>query len=108
MDFISSGAVQSDLYGGELMEALEPFMKSVSSPSPSPSLPSTSYPSFSCPQTQPNFYTDGCFYPTPVDSFSGLQQPQTGSTIGLNSLSQAQIHQIQLQLHVIKISFVRD
>ncbi|KAK8692290.1 hypothetical protein V6N13_075758 [Hibiscus sabdariffa] len=103
MDFISSGAVQSDLYGGELMEALEPFMKSVSSPSPSPSpspsLPSTSYLSFSCPQTQPNFYTDGCFYPAPVDSFSGLQQPQTGSTIGLNSLSQAQIHQIQLQLH---------
>ncbi|KAE8666815.1 putative Endoplasmic reticulum-Golgi intermediate compartment protein [Hibiscus syriacus] len=38
-----------------------------------------------------------------MDSFSGLQHyqhPQTGSTIGLNSLSQAQIHQIQVQLHL--------
>ncbi|GMI82861.1 wound induced dedifferentiation 1, related to AP2 4 [Hibiscus trionum] len=95
MDFISSGAVQSDLYGGELMEALEPFMKSVSSPSPS-----TSYLSFSSSQTQPNFYTDGCCFPPPMDSSSVLQHPQTGSTFGLNSLSQAQIHQIQLQLHL--------
>ncbi|KAE8669426.1 Ethylene-responsive transcription factor RAP2-4 [Hibiscus syriacus] len=97
MDFISSGAVQSLLYGGELMEALEPFVKSVSS------LPSTSYHYFSSSQIQPTFYADGCCYPTPMDSFSGLQhyqQPQTGSTIGLNSLSQAQIHQIQVQLHL--------
>ncbi|CAN1331639.1 Ethylene-responsive transcription factor RAP2-13 [Linum perenne] len=31
--FFSSSPVQSDLFGGELMEALEPFMKSASSPS---------------------------------------------------------------------------
>ncbi|PPR86299.1 hypothetical protein GOBAR_AA34392 [Gossypium barbadense] len=109
MDFISSGVDQSDLYGGELMEALEPFMKSVSSSSPSPSpspspssLPSTSYLSFSSSETQPNFYPDSCCYPypTPMDSVSCPQQPQTGSTIGLNSLTQAQIHQIQLQFHL--------
>ncbi|GMJ09072.1 wound induced dedifferentiation 1, related to AP2 4 [Hibiscus trionum] len=96
MDFISSGAVTSDLYQGALTEALEPFMNSVSSHSPS-------HLSFSSSQTQSNFYTDGCCYSTPMDSFSGIQhyqQPQTGSTIGLNSLSQAQIHQIQLQLHL--------
>ncbi|XWS25266.1 hypothetical protein CRYUN_Cryun27aG0054500 [Craigia yunnanensis] len=133
MDFYSSSAVRSDLYGGELMEALEPFMKSASSSSsssssscpspslspsyssfpfpspspslslsPSPSLPSTSYLSFSSSQTQPNFYPDGC-YSTKVDPFSGLQQqqqPQPGSTIGLNNLTQAQIHQIQAQFHL--------
>ncbi|TYH72374.1 hypothetical protein ES332_D05G251300v1 [Gossypium tomentosum] len=109
MDFISSGVDQSDLYGGELMEVLEPFMKSVSSsflspsPSPSPSsLPSTSYLSFSSSETQPNFYPDSCSYPYPtqMDSLSCPKQPQTGSTIGLNSLTQAQIHQIQLQFQL--------
>ncbi|KAE8715424.1 Detected protein of unknown function [Hibiscus syriacus] len=99
MDSFCSGGDQSDLYGGGLMEALEPFMKSVSPPSPSSWLPSSNL-SFSSSQTQPNFYTDGCCYSTPMDSFSVLQQyqqPQSGSTIGLNSLSQAQIHQIQTQ-----------
>ncbi|KAF2299648.1 hypothetical protein GH714_002193 [Hevea brasiliensis] len=57
MDFYSSRHLQSDPFGGELMQALEPFMRSASSsttPSPSPSstpsissslppLPSTSY-----------------------------------------------------------------
>ncbi|KAA3476685.1 ethylene-responsive transcription factor RAP2-13-like [Gossypium australe] len=109
MDFYSSS---SDLYGGELMEALEPFMKSASSssssspspspssypPSPSPS-PSTSYLSFSSSQTQPTFYADGgCYFPA-VDQFSGVQQPQLCSTIGLNNLNQAQINQIQAQFH---------
>ncbi|XP_012450369.1 ethylene-responsive transcription factor RAP2-4 [Gossypium raimondii] len=111
MDFCSSS---SDIYGGELMEALEPFMKSASSssssspspspspssyspsPSPSPS-PSTSYLSFSSSQTQPNFYADGCCYSPAVDQFLGVQQPQLGSTIGLNNLTQAQINQIQAQ-----------
>ncbi|MBA0777246.1 hypothetical protein Gotri_005290, partial [Gossypium trilobum] len=32
-----------------------------------------------------------------VDQFSGVQQPQLGSTIGLNNLTQAQINQIQAQ-----------
>ncbi|XWS21530.1 hypothetical protein CRYUN_Cryun30bG0062100 [Craigia yunnanensis] len=118
MDFYSSRAVQSDLYGGELMEALEPFMKSVSSPSPSsyssfpspspspspsPPLPSTSYLSFSSFQSQPSFYPDGCCYSTIIDPFSGFQQqqqPLPDSTIGLNNLTQAQIHQIQAQFHL--------
>ncbi|KAG4194171.1 hypothetical protein ERO13_A06G037400v2 [Gossypium hirsutum] len=109
-DFYSSS---SDIYGGELMEALEPFMKSASSsssssssyspspssyspsPSPSPS-PSTSYLSLSSSQTQPNFYADGCYFPA-VDQYPGVQQPQIGSTIGLNNLTQAQINQIQAQ-----------
>ncbi|XP_022742247.1 ethylene-responsive transcription factor RAP2-4-like [Durio zibethinus] len=113
MDFHSSRGVQSDLYGGELMEALEPFMKSVSyssssCPSPSPSYSSISSPSpsylsstsyLSSAQIQPSFYQDGC-YSTTIDQFSGLQQqqqPQPGSKIGLNNLTQAQIHQIQAQ-----------
>ncbi|XVE60468.1 hypothetical protein DITRI_Ditri05aG0131100 [Diplodiscus trichospermus] len=120
LDICSSRAVQSDLYGGELMEALEPFMKSVSSsssscpspspsyssfssPSPSLSLPSTSYLSFSSFQTQPSFYPNGCCYSAAVDPFSGLlqhHQPQPGSTIGLNGLTQAQIHQIQAQFQL--------
>ncbi|XVE55468.1 hypothetical protein DITRI_Ditri03aG0161100 [Diplodiscus trichospermus] len=115
MDLCSSRAVESDVYGGELMEALEPFMKSVSSSSSSSSSPSPSYssfPSFSCPspshlsfssvQFQPNFYPDGCCYSTTIDQFSGLQQlqqPQPGSTIGLNNLTQAQFHEIHAQFH---------
>ncbi|KAK8642800.1 hypothetical protein V6N13_012132 [Hibiscus sabdariffa] len=71
MDFISSGAVISDLYEGALMEAPEPFMNGVSSPSLS------------------------------LPCIQQYQHPQTGSTIGLNSLSQAQIHQIQFQLHLL-------
>ncbi|TYH83060.1 hypothetical protein ES332_D02G106300v1 [Gossypium tomentosum] len=86
MDFNSSGAFQSDFYGGELMEALEPFMKSASSSSPSPS---PSYNSLSSSQTQATFYP----------AFSGLQEPQPGSTIDLNNLDQAQSNQIQAQFH---------
>ncbi|GMI77226.1 wound induced dedifferentiation 1, related to AP2 4 [Hibiscus trionum] len=101
IDFCSSSTVQ---YGGELMEALEPFMKSASSssslsPSPSSSSspsPSTSYLSFSSYQTQPDFYSDGCYFPA-VDHFSGIQQPQLGSTIELNNLTQAQMSQFQYQ-----------
>ncbi|XVF64754.1 hypothetical protein PTKIN_Ptkin09bG0192300 [Pterospermum kingtungense] len=121
MEFCSSRAVESDVYGGELMEALEPFMKSVpstsssfpspspysnfsspspysnfSSPSPSTPLPSTSYLSFSSSQTQPGFYPDGCCYSTTIDPFSGLE---LGSTIGLNHLTPAQINQIQAQFN---------
>ncbi|MBA0681819.1 hypothetical protein Goari_023593 [Gossypium aridum] len=88
MDFNSSGAFQSDFYGGELMEALEPFMKSASSSSPSPS-PSPSYNSLSSSQTQATFYP----------AFSGLQEPQPVSTIDLNNLDPAQSNQIQAQFH---------
>ncbi|KAE8695423.1 Ethylene-responsive transcription factor RAP2-4 [Hibiscus syriacus] len=56
--------------GGELMEALEPFMKSASSSSSS--------------QTQPSFYSDGYYFPA-LD-----QQAQLGCTIGLNNLTQVE------------------
>ncbi|XP_044512111.1 ethylene-responsive transcription factor RAP2-13-like [Mangifera indica] len=124
MDFYSSRALQSDLFGGELMEALEPFMKSASSsssitPSPSdnPSLtpsPSSSFPSTSCNNLfssatlpEPNWCPDACSTSSThlfsngfsiQDSLLGLQQ-QPGS-IGLNNLTQFQILQIQSQINL--------
>ncbi|KAF5450859.1 hypothetical protein F2P56_031176 [Juglans regia] len=88
-DLYSSGHLQSASYGGELMEALEPFMKSASSstipcsssatqypssPSSSPYVPSTSSTSSTSSASdydfnfllshsvpnQPGFYPDGC------------------------------------------------
>ncbi|XP_011011480.1 PREDICTED: ethylene-responsive transcription factor RAP2-4-like [Populus euphratica] len=127
MDLYSSISLQSDPLVGELMEALEPFMKSASSlatPSPPqtpnypsspslPSLPSTSYDyfsSFSTPhlqqQQQPFLYPDACCSTSTAYPFStgfsindpmGLQQPS--SSIGLNHLTPIQIHQIQTQIH---------
>ncbi|CAK7347116.1 unnamed protein product [Dovyalis caffra] len=126
MDFYSSRPLQTDSFGGELMEALEPFMKSASSsttPSPSqtpnypssprlPSIPSTSYDysSFSTqPLTQhqqPFLYPEGCCSTSSAYPFStgfsindpmGLQQPS--SSIRLNHLTPTQIHQIQSQIH---------
>ncbi|KAK8597278.1 hypothetical protein V6N13_001913 [Hibiscus sabdariffa] len=85
----TSSTVHSNIYGGELMEALEPFMKSASSLSPSPS-----YLSFSSSQsqTQPIFYSDGCYFPAGIQ----VQQPQQlGSTIELNNLTQAQMNQVE-------------
>ncbi|MCE0481552.1 hypothetical protein HAX54_039375 [Datura stramonium] len=108
--------------GGELMEALAPFIKSassspvtspsshfqsfpsISSSSPSPS-PSTSYPydSFSSSTSQPNISYDGysasTTNPNFLQGFSGLQVEQPGS-IGLNQLTQAQVHQIQSQIYL--------
>lgn len=127
MDFYSSRPLQSDPFGGELMEALEPFMKSASSSSsttpspshnPSPSyssFPSTSYnnfPSFSpFPTTatlpEPNLYPDACSTSSAhlfsngfsiQDPLLGLQQQQ--GSIGLNNLTQFQIQQIQTQMNL--------
>ncbi|KAI4307370.1 hypothetical protein L6164_030569 [Bauhinia variegata] len=127
MDFYSSGALQPDPFRGELMEVLEPFMKSPSNtPSPSPSaasspssnssLPSTSY-SPSCSSSyfnsspslpiQPTFYADGCSTSmTHVFSdglsnnqnFIGFGQPS--SVLGLNRLIPSQINQIQAQIQL--------
>ncbi|OAY23364.2 hypothetical protein MANES_18G069000v8 [Manihot esculenta] len=127
MDLYSSRHPQSDPFGGELMQALEPFMRSASSsttpsspspsPSPSPSLssslpplPSTSYSTYgylssSSSQQQAFLYPDGCFTLTSlpfstgfsIQDPSGLQQP---SSIGLNHLTPTQIHQIQTQVHL--------
>ncbi|XP_027329960.1 ethylene-responsive transcription factor RAP2-4-like [Abrus precatorius] len=106
MDFYNSPQLQSDPFRGELMEVLEPFMKSPSttpssssfpssnssylpSTSPSPSLSTSysypSYPSFfNSSPTQPNFYADS------------FEQPS--SVLGLNNLSPSQITQIQAQM----------
>lgn len=122
MDFYSSRQLESATYGygGELMEALEPFMKSASSASTPPS--TTQYPSSSTSspsnfdnyhlsfspfiQTQPGFYPDGCSTSSSTTTlvFSGglsSQNPvgfeQPGS-LGLNQLTPSQIHQIQAQI----------
>eukprot|EP00258_Populus_trichocarpa_P004912 XP_002307390.3 LOW QUALITY PROTEIN: ethylene-responsive transcription factor RAP2-13 [Populus trichocarpa] len=126
MDLYSSISLQSDPLVGELMEALEPFMKSASSiatPSPSqtpnyPSSPSQTpnYPSSpslpSLPSTSYDYFFTALFVPDVCCSTStaypfstgfsindamGLQQPS--SSIGLNHLTPNQIHQIQTQIH---------
>ncbi|XP_059432744.1 ethylene-responsive transcription factor RAP2-4-like [Corylus avellana] len=120
MDLYCSRPVESAPFGGELMEALEPFMKSASptsttttsSPSTTPSPPSSSSSPYnynlsfspSVP-TQPAFYPDGCSTSMTQmfsDGFStenliGFQQ--LGS-IGLNHLTPSQIHQIQAQIQL--------
>ncbi|KAK6940140.1 AP2/ERF domain [Dillenia turbinata] len=139
---MSSGRplVNSDPFRGELMEALQPFIKSASPSSPSstyfssiPMTPSfsssspsssalpsfdfpssspyssysssssfpfssSSLPSLSYSQTQPNFYPNTCSTSTTQifsNGFSGLEQ---SGHIGLNHLTPSQIHQIQLQI----------
>ncbi|PSR99991.1 Ethylene-responsive transcription factor RAP2-4 like [Actinidia chinensis var. chinensis] len=122
MDLWSSIPFQSDsepFRGGELMEALEPFIKSAFPTSPSSSLSppstvpslsppfpsspslSTSYSNYFSPplsvSAQPTSYPDGCSTSTTQffsQGFSthdplGLEQP---GSVGLNHLTQAQIH----------------
>ncbi|CAH8390576.1 unnamed protein product [Eruca vesicaria subsp. sativa] len=93
---------QSDTFGGgELMEALVPFIKSVS-PSSSPSASASAFinnpaaSAFSLP-TFPGYYPEQHFMTQPFTYGSDLNQ--TGSLIGLNNLSSTQIHQIQSQIH---------
>ncbi|KAM1465294.1 hypothetical protein COP2_045194 [Malus domestica] len=117
MDFYSGRSVlhsSSDPFRGELMEALEPFMKSVSSSPPSslptttaspsfssapllPSFPFTSYDFLSFPN-QPNFYHDGCSTSSMTQVFSDGFFEQQPPSIGLNHLTSSQIHQIQAQI----------
>ncbi|KAK2659697.1 hypothetical protein Ddye_006230 [Dipteronia dyeriana] len=118
LDFYGSRAVEQDPFGGgELMEALEPFMKSASTHT-SPCIPSTSYDNFisfspplSTQEIQPGFYNpDACSTSSThffSDGFSiqdpscGLQQQQLpASQIGLNNLTPFQIHQIQTQFQL--------
>ncbi|NP_001315885.1 ethylene-responsive transcription factor RAP2-13-like [Malus domestica] len=112
MDFYSSRAAfqsSSDPFGGELMEALEPFMKSASSSPPPPSsLPTTatsppsfapflpSFPSssssydFLSSSNQPSFYDYGCSTSSMTQLFSdGLfeKHHQQLPSIGLNHLT---------------------
>ncbi|KAH7567780.1 hypothetical protein JRO89_XS07G0146300 [Xanthoceras sorbifolium] len=108
MDFYSSRAVQPDPFCGELMEALEPFMKSASttpstsdSQTPSPSDNYISFsPSLSTQATHPGFYPEACstssthFFSNGFsiqDPFLGLQQlpataTETATTITTKSL----------------------
>ncbi|KAK7373048.1 hypothetical protein VNO80_06443 [Phaseolus coccineus] len=107
MDFYNGEPqVQSDPFTGELMEVLEPFMKSPSSTpslSSDSALPSTStsysyspYP-LSLP-SHPNFYTDPTSsYLYQTQTLVGFQQ-QPSSVVGLNHLSPFQVSQIQAQM----------
>lgn len=117
----SSNLVNNNNFeGGELMEALEPFIKSSSSPTPlaPPSFPSSSpYPttiplpstytynseSLSLSSSCSNLYQESCstsnthlFSQGYLGDQFGSQQP---GSIGLNQLSPSQIHQIQAQLN---------
>ncbi|WCJ44506.1 Integrase-type DNA-binding superfamily protein [Euphorbia peplus] len=73
IDWYSSRHVQSDPFGGELMEALEPFMKN-----------------FQDPNLNTHPFSNGYSFGLP---------PQQPSSIGLNHLTPTQIHQIQTQIH---------
>ncbi|KAK2984665.1 hypothetical protein RJ640_006648 [Escallonia rubra] len=106
----SSTALHSDPFmGGELMEALEPFIKSASptsssssyltnlsfstsSPSPTTSYP---YPPFSAQPTSNTHHIFSQGFPA-HDPFGHEQQ----GSIGLNQLTPAQIHQIQAQINL--------
>ncbi|KAJ3695803.1 hypothetical protein LUZ60_001180 [Juncus effusus] len=111
-----SSSSSSDSYNQELMAALEPFIRTGSSPS-SPCLSSLSslspYPS---PLPTPDSFTSSPSfipqsfsspYPTYPSSYPSFPPPlypsqplyETNSPIGLNHLSPAQIQQIQTQLH---------
>ncbi|XP_023537287.1 ethylene-responsive transcription factor RAP2-4-like [Cucurbita pepo subsp. pepo] len=111
MDFYGCRDLQSYPVGGELMEALEPFMKAASSSSssflPSFSPSSSSFvpdfsSSFSSIQTESTSYPSDCSPPVAYsysDGFSannlhGLEQ---SASIGLNYLTPFQIQQIQSQ-----------
>ncbi|XP_055833813.1 ethylene-responsive transcription factor RAP2-13-like [Solanum dulcamara] len=110
----NSGSVLSDPLTEELMKALEPFMKGVSSSSSSSSYPSSPSPSSSSPSTssssfypfgEPNLYTDFCTIPSTTTQmfsqgyscFNHMGVAETGS-IGLNHLTPSQILQIQAQI----------
>ncbi|CAN1331638.1 Ethylene-responsive transcription factor RAP2-4 [Linum perenne] len=122
--FFSSSPVQSDLFGGELMEALEPFMKSASSPSsaaaPPPPPPSfipetlvSSFPSTSYSSASPSngyiSFSSPSFSASAADALLPTQQQQTfiypDLSTGTFSTQDpciyhqaAQIHSIQYQI----------
>ncbi|QCE15875.1 ethylene-responsive transcription factor RAP2-4 [Vigna unguiculata] len=118
MGFYSSTEFQlpSDPFRGELMEVLEPFMKSPSStPSFSSSPPSTSYspspiyfpssPSFpimysnNCSASMTHAFADGLSQSN-TQNIIGFAQGQPTSLLGLNHLTPSQISQIQTQIQI--------
>ncbi|KAL0423041.1 UNVERIFIED_CONTAM: Ethylene-responsive transcription factor RAP2-4 [Sesamum radiatum] len=119
IDIYGSCSFSTDPFREELMQALQPFMKSASpssstSLSPSPPSPSSSssssssdYFSFPSSSDQPNMYTGFSSLPSRTQifspgfsSFSQLGDEQTVGTIGLNQLTPSQILQIQAQFHL--------
>ncbi|KAK7852141.1 ethylene-responsive transcription factor erf060 [Quercus suber] len=85
MDFYSSSPLRSSVpFGGELMEALEPFKKI-----PTQTQPSSSYPD-GCSTSMTHMFSDGFL----TQNLIGFEQPRS---IGLNQLTPSQIHQIHLQ-----------
>ncbi|OIW21483.1 hypothetical protein TanjilG_04964 [Lupinus angustifolius] len=119
MDFYNSmSQLHSDPFRGELMEVLEPFMKTASpistpSTSESPFIISNSCQlstSYSCNTLSPNHFNSSSFLSTqqPIDSSSNNQNfigfGQFGSSpsslLGLNHLTPSQINQIQAQMHL--------
>lgn len=96
----SSNPVYIDPFTEELMKALEPFMKSASSPS-SLSSSSSYYPFESSFSTDPNLYREFAPIPPTTGVFSGFESmgfEQTGP-IGLNQLTPSQILQVQAQIY---------
>nr|AIZ74389.1 DREB3 [Sophora moorcroftiana] len=119
MDFYNSTQLHSDPFRGELMEVLEPFMKSPSTnPSPSPSSASSS--SSSYPFSHSYQPSTSSFLPTHLDDFDcsslmnpvfpngssnsqtfiGFEQSSSSSLLGLNHLTPPQINQIQAQIQL--------
>ncbi|KVI07263.1 ethylene-responsive transcription factor RAP2-4 [Cynara cardunculus var. scolymus] len=93
--------------GGELMEALEPFIKSssdyqntlpFSSPSTSYPYPSSSFSTSSSTHQESGLYPDGYTHGFSTQDPFGYEQPV--SSFGLNQLTPSQIHQIQAQINL--------
>lgn len=83
MDFLSNHTpIYSDPFGNELMEALEPFMKSSSSSSSTP-IPSDSFPP--PPPSDPNF-----FYSNGVGAVSDFYAPSSSQFLPQNHQFQSQ------------------
>ncbi|XP_057807081.1 ethylene-responsive transcription factor RAP2-4 [Salvia miltiorrhiza] len=103
LDFYGCSSFSRDPLREELMQALEPFMKSASSSDPflSPLSPSTS-------SSDSNVYAGFGSIPSrtqPISpgfsNFSEMVNEQTlSNTVGLNQLTPYQIYQIQAQFHL--------
>ncbi|KAH6796656.1 hypothetical protein C2S52_021210 [Perilla frutescens var. hirtella] len=115
IDMYGSNSFSSDPLREELMQALQPFMKSAasSSPSPSPSSDHFLYPlspsssSSSLSSDSNNLYAGFGSIPSRTQvispgfpSFSQMVNEQTVGTIGLNQLTPSQIFQIQAQFQL--------
>ncbi|CAJ2644363.1 unnamed protein product [Trifolium pratense] len=108
MDFYSNTQFHnSDPFRGELMEVLEPFIKSPSvSTSTSTQSPSYSSPFLPSISSLPPLYTDGCY----SQNFIGFTQPSSTSSslLGLNHLTPSQINQIQAQIQQQNLTLLQQ